>query len=412
MSKRRAAEWAKNVLIVLLVISAGLLIYFSGYYSLLWPGAGDSGAAHDGTDGGAAPSLAQSVRPLAAVVSQADGTHHARAYDSEGVSELYSAFSAMLGEAVGSSGTPESVDFSEFRSAVSSQCVLLDFYWTWPLSLVASRLGVDAAGAAGYSARYAALCCRGGGVELLFSDGDSYYRCTTGVSEASLSSRLALYRTKNCVFAFEDEKFSGAAPLTPVLSALPEISSVSAAQTQEFDLETVFTLLDMNPYAIHPYSETDGTLVYVGSGTTLRVYTDGSVSFRSEPGDGATGLIECVNAAESFARACLGASSGAAELYFAGAEENASSGFRVYFDYCVNGIPVRLSGAEHAAEIYVSGGSIAAAEMHPRFLETGSAQQGLLPPVQACAIAASGGGEPRIVYDETASGLVCRWVRG
>lgn len=412
MSKRRAVEWAKNILIVLLVVSAGLLIYYSGYYSLLWPGAGDSGAAPDGADGSMTPSLAQSVRPLAAVVSQADGTRHARAFDADGVSELYSGFAAMLGEAVGSSGAPESIDFSEFCSVIGSQSVLLDFYWTWPLTLLASRLGVDAAGAADYSARYAALCCRGGGVDLFFSDGGGYYRCTTGVSETSLAAKIALYRTKNCVFAFEDERYSGAAPLTPVLDALPDISSVSPAQTQEFDLETVFSLLDMNSYAIHPYSESDGTLVYVGSGKTLRVYTDGSVSLRSEPGEGESELIECVNAAESFARSCLGASSGAAELYFAGAKSDASGGFRVYFDYCVGGIPVRLAGAEHAAEIYVSGGRVTAAEMHPRTLETGAAQQGLLPPGQACAIAASGGGEPRIVYDETASGLVCRWVRG
>ena len=412
MNKRRAVEIFKSIIIVLLVISAGGLIYVSGYYSLLWSSGEDAGAAAPGADGGAVPSLAQSVRPIAAVVSQSDGTHHACAFDAGGVAELYSGFAASLGEAIGSSGAPESIDFAEFRSGISRQCVLLDFYWTWPLSLVASRLGVDAAGASGYSARYAALCCRSGAVELLFSDGESYFRCTTGVSEGSLSSKLAAYRASNCVFAFEDDRFSGAAPLTPVLDSLPEISSASLSQTQEFDLETVFSLLDMNSYAIHPYSETDGTLVYVGSGKTLRVSPGGGVTFRSEPGTGPTELIEAANAAEGFVRSCLGTIAGAAELYLAGVREEASGGFTVYFEYCVNGIPVRLSGGEHAAEIYVCGGTIAGAELLPRTFEAGQTQSGLLPPVQACAIAASVGGEPRIVYDETASGLVCRWVRG
>lgn len=412
--RKKLLELGKSLLIAVLIISALLLVRQSGYYSELssrfqsesyLPKAGDT----------AESAVSGSAKPLCIVVSEGETLRYAAAFDSALLSSTFDSFSAAVGEALGSAAEPEAVSQARWRACLTGSSVTFDFYYPQDLSLLALKLGTEAAWGEGRTARLISLDCSGENALLYFIDAETgdFYRCSTGVMSSTLSAKADSYRSTNAFWAFENAKYSGLEPYTVILYETPDIFSVEAAGTgsTDFELSGIFASLDMNTYVMKQYTEHDGTQVYVESGKTLRVRSDGSIVFKQSTARSGGSLSEAAEAAFSVVKNGLSPFCGSAELALAKAESRNGGGFTICFDYCINGIPVSLGGNRHAAELIVYGGEIAQIELWPRRYTLTSDSMEVLPMIQACAIAsAQGGGEIRLVYTDDADTVECGWV--
>lgn len=419
MSRRKAfVEGGKTLLIILLVISAAILVRASGYFDAFDSRYAQDSETQSGQNGQSTADSASgtmSARPLGMVVSGVDGTRYAVAYDSAETASVFESFSAALGEALGSASNAEEVTEDQWRECLLSGSVTFDFYYPRPLSLLSMWLGTAAGGAGSFSARFVSLSCEGDAVSLYFrSEPDgTFYRCGTGVSTSAVSAKLDSYKRNNASFAFENDKFSGVAPYTVVLDELPAVHTVNCdSALGSLDLEGLMSALGMNSYVIRPYTESDGTQVYVENGKNLKINGDGSISFKTSltytTGQDA---ISAVSVASELVTQVLGSCCGDAETYFSGVRSSGSGVYEVEFEYIVGGIPVELSSGRAAAQVTVSGGEVMKLELTPRRYTLMEDEALLLPMTQAAAIAASkGGGEPVLVYMDSGAWTPCVWV--
>jgi len=157
----------------------------------------------------------------------------------------------------------------------------------------------------------------------------------------------------------------------------------------------------------------DGSVVFVDSdGGTLRISPSGKVIFRAAAdGAGESTALSAMNTAYELCESCTEQYRGESSLTLTDFAYDAASGqYSAYFDYSVNGVPILLSGG-HAATVTVAGGGVVYAEITMRSY-TSSGAAAMLPERHAFAIvAASGGGEPLLIYPENGdAGLEPCWV--
>lgn len=415
--RKRLIEHGKTALIVLLIISAVLLVRQSGYYTTIPAVFAPNVSQRPGSETSDAAS-SQPARPMRVVVSSEENVRYASEYDQSAVSSVYGSFSAAFGEALGSASEPTETTEADFRRCLTGVGVTLDFYYPKQLGILAVQLGTASGAAGEHFARFVSLECSGENAVLYFLDSTSgvYYRCSTGVVSSTILSKMDAYRQNNAVFAFENEKYSAIFPYTVILETLPEIYALTASGYSEaaFPLDELFSLLGMNTYVMRQYAESDGTIVYVESGKTLRIRSDGSISFK-QPSASAQqqDVSELISQATQLLSRTLGVFAGSAEINLSGVTVSSPERLSLSYDYCVDGIPVRLDGGAHAASVAVSGGTITKLELHPRRYTLTADTLPVLPMEQACAIAsAQGGGEPMLSYADRGSSTDCIWVIG
>ena len=418
MRKELLLSIARKALIVLLLATAVLLFlqtdYFSASERRRLAVSGD--AAGDGGDtGNAAVEAAAVLRPRAVLVRLSDGGAAASAYDGETTENAFRRFAALLGEALGSAGAPEEVPESEFRAGLDGECVFVDPGVDCPLDLLSDWLGAGGGGAAARSADILYLGLDGDTVSLCFRGAEDgrFYRCATAAQADALRSRIADFESGEAYFAYESELLRGAEAYTVLLKTLPAVYVVSGGSAREYaDAEQLMDAVGMNSFLASSYYDADGTLVLMEAGRTLRLRPDGAAVYRNTAGEAefaAGDTAAATDRAIRLAEQSIGAFCGDAELRFAGAESREDA-YTVYFDYCVNDIPVRLSDG-HAAEIVVSGGTVRDALLRLRRY-TRSEELGLvLPMLQAAAVAAErGGAAPALVYMDSGDSVRCEWV--
>ena len=170
--------------------------------------------------------------------------------------------------------------------------------------------------------------------------------------------------------------------------------------------------LGMNSYVIRPYTEADGTRVYVESGKTLRIDANGKISFKGgAPPAGETERDGAVLLAASIAQQTLLPLCGDAKLCFAGASEADGGAYTVRFEYAIDGIVAELPDSRSAALVTVSGAEVAKLELHPRRYTLTQETRPLLPMAQAAAIASSRGARRiRLAYVDSGNSASCEWV--
>ena len=415
--RKRLVEWGKDAAIVLLLVTAALLIRESGYFSVFRQSTagtvGQSALAGQSEEESAA---AMPIRPLKLHVSAPRGARIGLAWDAGGVSELFDGFAASLAEALGSAGAAETITETQWREHLLGESVCFDYSCAVPLSLLSSRLGVSLRDTEDFSASLLCLSCDGDTVWLCFrSEPDGgFYRCASAAGAAAVRARLDACEGSAASFAFEDERLSALEPYTLMLDELPEISSaISSPAPEGVDLEALMRYLGMNSNIIRPYTEADGTRVFVDSGKRLGIEPDGTVSFKgAAPDIGGNGAqanspLDAVSLAERML-----APAGEAELGFAGAEPGQDGTLSCRFRYLVNGIPVELAGSTYAAEIILSGGVVTYLELHPRtYALTGKSETVL--PMEPTAMMATSSGARRVelVYLDSGAALSCEWIR-
>lgn len=420
-NRRRALAGAvgRRLLIVLLLVSAVLLLVRTGYYTGLKDLVrGDPAAAE--TESGAGTetpaALYSVVRPRAVAVRQADGSLSATAYDAETTERAFQRFSALLGEALGSAGTPLSLRRTEFQEGLSGSCVLIELGSAMPLGVLSGLLGTRMSSAAETErAERVCLILRDDRVMLAFrTESGAYYRCDTAAQAEALRSRIADFHAAKAILAGDDALYAQLEPSTVILGEMPQIAALAVESADDASTEGVLAALGMNPYVAGSYPEGDGTLVFIEGEKTLRLDPTGLVSFRtSERGERvAEELAGAVRYACRLAAATVGQTCGDAALRVTSATYDAGRDrCTVTLELNVNGLDVRLASGP-AAEIELTGGCLTRAQLALRRCTLGTDTELVLPMLQAAAIAAAeGNAGPVLVYRERGEGMSCGWVQ-
>ena len=421
MRKEQILHALRLGLIVLLLVSAGLLIRETGYYSRLFerkPGdpaeTEESAALRPGLS---AAELARAVRPRTVLVRGSDGTASASAYAGEETEEAFRRFSATLGEALGSAGEPERTDEDAFRAVLDGECVYVDFFGEVPLGVLAQWLGSEMhGGASDVSARMLCLslsdaavqlCCRG-------SDG-AFYRCETASVSETLRAKMSDFPGVEARFAYAEPKLGVREPYTVLLSEMPEIACVAVESVRGgIDIAELLQTVEMNSYLASSYVEADGTKVFIDDEKSLRLGPDGTVSFRTGSAEGERQFGDGVGAAVSYAYEtalrCVGGCAGDAELILTGVSDNGGDDYTVTFDYCIGCIPLRLASGS-AVLLRVRDGRLVQLQSVLRtYTRTGETER-VLPVRQAAAVAGAAGTTPALIYADSGDRVACVWVK-
>ena len=425
--KRRSfIEWGKNLLIVLLALSA---LYLLGRTQLYVDGA--AGGWHwlsqlklflSGEEP-ASPvqmlgnwSQGALPRPVRMVVLTPQGSAGVQ-YDNAALDSLFLEFTNPLADALTGAGAPEQVSQETFQAALSAQRpgVYLDFLGRVPLANLTAWLSGGQTVNANFTQsirRMLLTLGEDGRVLLYFIDENTggYYVSETSSDLAQRLERFVEGISPNGVaFAFQSgEAYRNLAPYTLLEGGVPpqpgqfSVSNPvpitdSGGDDYGDTFETLVRNLSFQPQSMS-YRSRDGVTIQEGS-EKLRFGDAGQVTYeaadRSDPRFPLSGLSqnptewELVGSAWAFAERVFqtgGASSlcGDARLYIQGLEET-EDGVAVLIGYQLDGAAVVVGELGCAARIEIADGAITGFQLQLR--KYTYMQQGpqVLPELQATA---------------------------
>lgn len=414
--RRRAIELAKDVLIVLLTCSALWLVTRSQIMSSingLLQEETPAGGTHE-TQGG----TRADARPLRIVASLPGETRTGRCalqYDQVAVDGLFQQVVGLLVETLSSAGAPEEVTRSQWEQALTTPPSLcLDFQGELPLTVLSGWLaGEEIDNTA--TVRRLVLTVWEKSVALYYQDRNdgSYYRCLSEVANGQhLTEALVSLQDNGAYYAFESGQYDWLDPDTLLTDSVPTPDVYQVKNPLSGDqsaLEQIMTALDLPVNSSSFYSVGDERVARIG-GDNLRLSGNGVVEYHAEEGsslftaaaqpEDAT-LFQVVEACRKLAAATVGSNAGQARLYFSGVRES-EEGLEVSFNYCLNGIPVRLEDGA-AAWFQVENGRITRFVLRYRsYTDSGETSVVLPIPQAAAAMEAMGleGEELLLVYSD------------
>ncbi len=420
---KRFIEWGKNALIALLLVCTVFLLKETEYYSTAFDyisgvfiSTRDSIQASD--EAGDSGGDGAYVYPLALSVSIGSGNRYASIYDADSVQADFQRFSAILAEALGSSGEPVKINRESWKNALERESVYVLMPAAQPLAAVSRILGSNMAGSAGLmQSQELCLSSENGSVRLYYlgSDG-AYYYCDTGVSADTLHARVAEFVPNNARFSHEISSLSSLGDSMLVPDHMPEILSVSAggAPSAARIKELIFSAFEVNEYSVSEYIENDGTTVILDGEQVFRLLSNGCVSYSPEHGGislGSGGLQEALSLCWRIVSSTIAADAGDAAVYVASVSETGQGCFEIKFGYAINGIVMRTGEDAHAAEFVFENGRLSFSLLRFKSYTLGQDTLALLPVLQAAAIASESGKDGiELVYSESAEGINCVWV--
>ena len=185
------------------------------------------------------------------------------------------------------------------------------------------------------------------------------------------------------------------------------------------DTDRLLTVMGFNPNTQNRYPDASGTQVIMENGRTLRIYTDGTVTYLSGGDDALSisadgevpSLLEASQGCGSLLNTLLASSSGDAAIWLKDIRRSGTS-TTLSFGYQVNGVPIRFSDGEPAAEITLSGTAVTSMTLRMRQYTAQEGNALLLPLRQALAVAARHPGtELTIGYVDNSSDIVsAQWL--
>lgn len=422
--KTALIEWGKNLLIVLLTLSA---LYLLGRTQLYEDGAASgwhwlsdlqSALAPEESAAGQLPgdwSQGSLPRPVRMVVLTPQGSAGIQ-YDNAALDSLFLEFTNPLADALTGADTPKRVEEEVFRDALSAQRpgIYLDFLGRVPLANLTAWLSGGRAVNSGLtqSVRRVLLTLDEDGRVLLYFIDENTGSCYVSETASDLKQRLERFvegvSPNGASFAFQSgEAFASLAPYTLLEGDQPPrpdrytaanpipLSAIGDDYGDAF--EALVRSLSFQPQSMS-YRSRDGVTIQEGS-EKLRFSDTGLVTYEAadltDPRFPLLGLSqnptewELVGTAWAFAEQVFqtsGTSSlcGDARLYVQGLEET-EDGVAVLIGYQLDGAAVVVGQLGCAARIEISDGAISGFQFQLRkytYLEQGAQ---VLPELQATA---------------------------
>lgn len=417
-TRRRLLGWLQDLIIVLLLISTVALVAETGVLELT----GSFGSVSGGlAEQEQQTAYTAAAKPLCMVLTPEAGVHGAIMYESEALELAYERYSTALAEALGSSGEPEQISEEQWQAALHGPGIYFDYYSDFQLSILAIWLGTEmSGGASGHTARRFCLAIEDESVSLYYirERGEGgIYRCATAVPAAELSGRISETMPNGAEYNFEQEEpFGSIDPYMVLLSEDVKLEAATAANSlHTADTDAIMSKLGMNSYLALSYPESDGGTVKIEGEATLRLSADGELRYsrRVVEGEGDSWLSpsDAVELAWQLVSSTAGSCAGDAELWLSYVYfDRQTQYYTLCFDYVLAGVPVSISGREHAVEVSVCGSSVVEAVMLLRSYELGGGTETPYPcRIAATLVQSQGGGEPRLCYVDRLDGVSAEW---
>jgi len=392
MSKKtRIREWAKNLLIVLLLCTAGWLLVDSRLFGNLSQGEEQTGAVQQMP----APTAGQVTLPMAVAVTNTGGVCGAR-YSSAAVNELFRPLLPVLGEAMAGAGRAEAVEPDQWRKALTAPgSAWLELQGNVPMQVLCRWLGgVGNPNLIG-SARQLLLCAEQGQVRLYYYLNDqSCYSCEVeSVSTEYLESVLAQAVPNGAGFAVADRDYDMLAPQTLILERTPVPEEYVAVNplAGEQELDPLLQTLAFSPGITTIYQTPEGQRARSGN-DTLTISDGGWLNYERAgeeqryPLAGTEGEPEEYRAVETARELVCGATEtwGGTAVYLRDARREAD-GWHVEFGYVLNAVPVQVGDRGWCAHVLVDQHGVAQYEIFLRGYQLTGKTTLLLPQPQAAA---------------------------
>lgn len=421
-AKRRIIGLGQDVLILALTVSAVLLAGGGGLLGLTdGLSAGVLGTQTE-QGYGQQQGYTAAAEPLSMMLTPEAGAHCGVMYSGQELYSAYDRYSATLAEALGSSGEPQEISEDEWRSALNETGVFFDFYCDFQLSSLAIWLGTDISGsAAGHTARRICIYLDEGRVWLSYirsRDRGGFYRCSTSVSASEFAARVDECLPNGAEYVFElSPSYDALDPYTVLAQDTISLNEISGENSLRYARdEELFTAFGLNSYLASTYPESDGTQVSVEGEATLRLGSDGELKYSLkllENGGVSLSPSDAIELTRRLIEDTAGRYSGEAVLSLSYVYCDGEKGeYTICYDYVYDGVPVYISGREHAAEIVVTGDRVTYASILFRSYEpTGGTETPLPAHLAAALLQAEGGGELRLCYSDDLETVKTDWKK-
>lgn len=413
--RSRLVEWGKNLLILLLALSAIYLLGRTQLSGKMVEGVREllDGRTSQNADSALVQHASATVYPVRLAIYQ-DGRRYGVQYNQDEVNTVFSSLSILFSEALSSAGTAETVSEQEWRSALRSTGIYVDYYYPVPLSILSDWLGDDQSNSSltGTVRRMCLAADDDGGVSLFYinEENSSYYACgTTLTRDFHLDAAVADWAPNGAQFAFEVQDMDMLEPYT-LLTVTPQPAMYAVRNPLLDDTARVSDLLSV--LSFHPQGTTldpavGGQIVEtndslrLSEGGVLTFHTIGDSEFRfAWPEDSVEAAVDYV---QTLAEKTVGFWCGEARLCLAGVDEN-SDGLEITFQYFLNGAPVTLPEGQAAARFVVRDGAVTDFSLYLRtYSDTGETSL-VLPAVQAAAAMSAmdaNGKELMLLYEDS-----------
>lgn len=422
--KRRLMGLAQDLIILGLTVSALLLVGGGGLLGLTDGISGGVLVVQGGQDNVQQKEYTAAAEPMCMVLTPESGVHCGVMYSEQELYSAYDRFSATLAEALGSSGEPEEISEDQWRKSLNDTSVYFDFYCDFQLSSLAIWLGTEINGdAAGHTARRICISLEEGQVWLSYirsRDSGGYYRCQTSVSSTEFSTRVEESIPNGAEFAFElSPSYDALDPYTVLVQEDIRLDAISGENSLRYaGNEELFSAFGLNSYLASTYPESDGTLVSVEGEATLRLGSDGEVKYSLKliDEDDPPSVLPPSDAIELTRRLVedtAGRYSGEAVLRLSNIYYDSVTGqYTICYDYVYDGVPIRISGREHAVEMTLTGERVTYASILFRAYErTDGTEEPLPARLAAALLQVEGGGELRLCYADDLETVTTDWKK-
>lgn len=395
-------EWGKNILILLLIGSMLWILVHSSVMRrpiehLLGKRTQEETIQQQPNVG-----WMEAVRPLRMVATLMEGGQVLRCgyqYDQSRVDTVFQSAAPLLAQALSNGTQPEQILVAQWETALQQAPGLcFDFQGAMPLSVLLEWLSGKEL-TSDLQVRRILLTGQGGTLTLYYEDAERerYYQGTVdSISVEQLEYVLAPLRDNGAFYAFESEAYAVLEPntlLTPNTSTQLIYTAENPMSAGRSDLELLIQDLGFALSACSFYSA-DEEVVRCGS-ETVRLSNSGVVEYRAGEyaGDhfrlpvhekGHVTPFMAVELCRNLLSRVMNNRCGEAQLYLRRMETHIEGGWRITFDYALNGSHVALETG-NAAEFYVENGEITSFTLRlRRYTQTGETTP-VLPSLQAAA---------------------------
>ncbi len=400
MSERHIPEWLKNLLIILLSLSALLLLTRSPLYvdsplhariqNLLRP---------EGARSQTSISLTDATCPIRMAVVNDNGRYGVQ-YDHTAVDETFDLLGPLLGEALNTTGPTFPIAKERWHQALKSPGIYFDFGSQIPFSALSGWMEGGTVNLS-LSTNVRRLILATGDekntVWLFWQDADTgaFQASTTDLDLAlHFAPTLAAWLPNAALFAFEEPAYAACDPYT-LITTTPTpaiyVASIPLSSETPNSMPQVLSALSYSPASVASYPTSDGTRYTAGDSTFLlttkgTLFFQGADPFRSPTYDqGIEGnTAQWIETTRRLTADTLGLLCGEAQLYLTSARYEGEY-LVITYGYRLNGIPVFLHEEGWAAQFVVYNGTITEFTLHFRSYAATSTTTPLLPEPQAAA---------------------------
>lgn len=281
------ADRLKNLLLVVLLAVMIVLLVLTFFVSVRGSAAGQQLLQPLEEQDGAVTEAPARVMAQPEVLTIIGETGLYLTWDAQDYELLYQQTEPLFQEAVGSAGALQQLTEADYMAALDTVGVLLQYHDAQPLWLLQAWGGSGSLGDS-LEVSAAAMVARGEQVALLLTDLEGgRWMAETAASLSELEALCQAGGQVNARFAGQSDAVAADTVLTTIVGSYPSLTVHQPELVTRGELsKSVQSLFGMNAYLTRVYQNTDGSLVYVESHSTISLAQNGDLTYAGTTGIG------------------------------------------------------------------------------------------------------------------------------